>query len=154
MKKILANILPRLVNRFSLRATGDVEDLSLSEVVSPVTSIDDLLDTIRITRNTMNIAATGWNTGYTQPAGKRTTVKIIEVILDTGNYTHNAIEIYDPVTGWVMGIANYAATSGEVVRLEQPIVLIPGWEVKVHVNAYTSAGDLLLKMLVSDRDAY
>lgn len=149
----------RLQNRFKASQSLTKEHPRINESIQPVTNVDSLLQQPRLKEKTLAITSTGLkDLGKIEDmlpvvTGKRHTLLGYELL--TGAVaTFTQVILFDSVTGTTLIVDAFAAATLRNAIFPQGLPVDPGWTVFVNVNAYTSTGNLILKLYVIEEDAY
>ena len=142
MSKKIGNamLIKRMQNRFS---TTDLEPeiLKLSETVIPVTQADEALKKLKEAVGSYSISATGGQTIFTCPSGKRCWLLQAAASVNTGTYTMNRVTITSP-SG--KQINQMTQTTAAAIRYlwQFPLYIDRNWKVEVGVDVYSVTGNL------------
>lgn len=145
----------RLYSRFLLEPLPAVgSNAALSPLILPTTDVDELLRVPELELFTVAITSAVGFVMATVPAGERWTVTFIRMVLQSGTWTHNRIDIEDPA-GTNLPIDRYTASADEELKeLINPLVLDEGWDIVLNVNSFTAGGDAQLGIYRLREDAF
>jgi len=124
------------------------EPILIPSIIQPVISIDELMKVSNIHASGGDITEIEVYTIATVPEGKRWIVSAIAVELSSGVWTVDALGIYDEV-----GHAIWIERASSVTTLEwlgHPLMIESGWSIVVHVDGYTSTGNMNKRVLYTE----
>ena len=150
------SFIRRLTPRLGIEPGMISRDMLLSEVVLPVTNLDELAIEYKMeTTYDADPGATGFFTVYTCPDGKL--VKLIAAYAARsvgGTLTNDAFRLYNRDGSQYMLIVQETAAAHLLVRFAYPIPMKEGWTLRASVAAYTASDEMQIRLLFTEEDQY
>ena len=150
-------VYQRLYGRYKLepRPAEETPSPDLSTTILPTTDADKLLRVPSAQSFTVTVAGTGSITAFTIPAGERWTVYFLRAALASGTWTFSRFDLLDPATAVDIPIDEFTATGvSELFEPRTPLVMDERWDLQVNIAAFTSGGDLQMKVFAETEDAF
>lgn len=117
----------RLFSRLKITSSGEAVPL-LSEVIVPVTDMDDLMRRPKIVSASVTTGGSGLATGPTVTTGKRWLLRALWVTRTGGTANIDAWGIYNVATTRI-DCQQFTAAANYAVVLPQPLTLDSGWAI-------------------------
>ena len=157
----LENLWRRLANRFKARTRGEEDEgyPVLLETLQPITDFDVLAQDVKIEHHTIAVAATGYLSLFTCPAGKRYQIHSYRVY-DDGNDTFDTMRVLDRSEAYrTLQVENFTATGDHIGKegidfAEKALFFEEGDGVAVNVATHGTGTEVYFQFKATVEDAY
>ena len=140
-----AFVIQEIQDKFGLREFEPAKFL-FDETVVPVYNVESHLQRFLVEFATKSITALDYYTYFVVPQNERWTLRGYNIIFITGVFTVAGALIHRGGSTYYMYLDLKAAQSASyIVNLNHPVILMPGDDLGLYADGYTSTGDLQMR---------